>query len=199
MALILINQLVGLLLGIGGSLIAWWILFHAITPELIFSKQISRIKVDDEPGGIAYRVKFENAGRRSIIDLSIVAKLRIPGLNPQRPSSFETTYLPVSFLGQFPYVPSTRLRGNRHLIRIRVKKEGEFERAVYPTEIKDMAKKGELTLDDLLLINSQATVQLIAMGYDAFSGARKYFLSHEYTAADIISKPFKKNSIDIAE
>jgi hypothetical protein len=192
-----LNQLPGLLIGILGSLIAWWILFRLISPKLIFSERISRAKADDEPGDLAYRVRFENSGRRAIIDLSIKAILRIRGLNPLRPSNWETTYLPVSFEGDFPYVFPNREKGNRRIIRIRVKKKNEFERTVYPTEIREKARDRSLTLDDLLSIGTQATVQLIALGSDSFSGARKAFFSPGYTRNDIVSHPFWDTSPEV--
>ncbi len=49
----IINLLAGLFLGILASLIAWWILFHCLSPKLNFSLKISKVTASDEPGGFA--------------------------------------------------------------------------------------------------------------------------------------------------
>lgn len=192
------NHLPGLIIGILSSLIAWYILFHGFSSKLKFSEKISHISSVDEPGGCAYRVKFENAGRRRIINLSIVAKLKICGLNSLLPLNVETTLLPLSFDGQYPIVEPSKKTGSRHLVRIRVNKNVEFEkRDIYPSAIRDKAAKNNLTLHDLLSIGSKSTVQLIAFGFDSFSGSNKTFYSKEYVASDIVNRLFQTDSVEI--
>ena len=195
----LMNYVISTILGVFASIAAWFLVFHGLPPKLRFSDKISKREADDEPGGIAYRIKLENDGCRAIIDLSIVAKLRIRGLNLRYPLNYEVTYLPVSFQGEFPYVEPARKKNNRPLIRISVRKENEFTRSIYPTKIREKAARDALTLEDLLSIDPTATVQLIAIGNDSFSWARKAFSSPEYVIEDIVDRPFKRYSLEVED
>ena len=191
-----INQFSALFLGIIASLIAWWILFHRLSPQLRFSDNISKITANDEPNGHAYRVKFENSGRRNIIDLTITARLRIWGLGRMNPQNIETTCLPLSLEGEYPSIRPKRKTGESHLVRIRLTGKGhEFEREVYPKVIREKAKNGSLALEDVLSIGDCATIQVTALGSDSFSGSRKAFFSTEYTKENIVAKRFKKDSL----
>lgn len=188
---------IGSILGIGSSYFAWYITAHKLAPKLRFSDKISCLPTDREAEKFAYRVKLENPGKRPIIDLNITAKLQVPGLNANFPKNKETTYLPVSFSGQFPYVEPSK-NGKRYLLRIRIDKEQEFSRQIYPANIREKAKDNTLMLEDLLSIKD-STVQLIALGYDSFSGARKAFLSPKYSFNDICKAPFDLGSLEVAK
>jgi hypothetical protein len=137
-------------IGITTSLVAWWIWFHVLSPKLTFSRVISRENTHDEPSGFAYRVKFMNPGLHSVIDLTFTAVIRIKGLNPRRPKNYEVTYLPMSFNGEFAYIPPHWRKRLMHLVRVGTDKPKEFERPVYPEEIRSKAHSGTLTLEDLL-------------------------------------------------
>ncbi len=52
-----------------------------------FSDYISKTeypKIGRDKSGFRYSVKFENSGRRTIIDLEVMARLSIPNLIPNR-------------------------------------------------------------------------------------------------------------------
>lgn len=192
------EQVAGFVVGILSSVLVWWVTAHVITPKIKFSKNISAIDAPEEWGREAYRVKFENSGWRKIIDLSLAAVVRVPGLNPGLPDNVETTYLPLSLQGRFPNVLPRRRKGEQHLIRIRVAKKDEFSRSVYPPLIILKAEHETLTLEDVLSIGSNATVQIVASGYDGFSGARKIILSQHYRREDIVPRRFQKDSLEVA-
>lgn len=191
----ILTILPGFLLGTVSSIVAWATVYHGFSPRLKFSSKISKQAAEDEPGGWAYRVKFENAGRRAIVDLSVKAKLEIQGLNSKHPNNREVTYLPVSFDGQIQYVEPSKRKGRRCLIRIRVSKGDEFMRSIYPTELRSKAENNTLTLEDLLSTGSAATVQLIGLGFDSFSGTRKAFFSPVYTREDLVQRAFEPGSL----
>jgi hypothetical protein len=85
-----ITILISIPLGALSSLIAWWILNYWIKPEIKFSDSISKTESDSIP---IYRLKFENCGKRKILDNVLIAKLRIKGIRYK--SNWEVIYLPI--------------------------------------------------------------------------------------------------------
>ena len=193
------TQLISVILGVFASLLAWSVLFHFLRPRLEFSAAISRIAADEEAGGFAYRIKLRNPSRRAVIDVTYTAKLRIRGLNAHAPQNWEITYLPVSFNGRIPVIGARRGKRIYHLVRIKADKPEEFTRSVYPSEIREKAAAGALTLEDVLRTGSEASVQILGFGSDAFSGARREFTSPEYTLESISPRRFKQQSLDLVD
>lgn len=189
----ILPYVVSTFLGLLASLGAWSIVFHFWRPVIAFSSRVSRMGAADEPGGFAYRIKFWNSGRRTIVDVTCWARLRIQGLNASRPANYEVTDLPVSFDGHIPVMFPRKKQGATHLVRIRTNKPAEFSRSVYPQEIRDHATNGTLTLEHLLSLGTSATVQLIGFGSDSFSGSRRMMASPEYKIADIVDRPFARD------
>jgi hypothetical protein len=192
------NTITGFLLGLLASVLVWVVTTHGFKPRLRFSQGISRRRAADEPGGVAYRIKYENAGLRAVLDVHFFVRFRVKGIDSRRPRTSEVTHLPVSFGGRVPVLLSRRA-GRRHLLRVKTDHSSEFSRPVYGPDINALATARQLTLEHLLELNSTATVQVIAMGYDSFSGARAVFSSPEYTARDIYDAPFVDNSLAIVE
>jgi hypothetical protein len=191
-------QLISMGVGIAASLTAWLILFHVLRPRLEFSTAISRIVAEDEVGGFAYRVKLRNPGFHAVIDVTYAAKLRIRGLNPGAPRNWEVTYLPVSFEGRIPVIaPRRHGRGTHALVRIKTDKPEEFTRSVYPPDIRDKAAAGSLTLEDVLGVGTDAYVQIMGFGSNAFSGTRREFTSPKYTLDSIEARRFQEHSLEL--
>lgn len=191
--------IIGIISGVVSSFLVWWILFHFITPLIRFSEKISKQSSSNSTTGWIYRIKFENAGRRGIVDVELYAKLSVRGLNPQRPRNLEITYLPVSFGGRIPLLQPVRFTHRRHLIRVDPNKAEEFKRKIYPNNIQRKAEENKLTLDDLLNLGTESRLEIIAMGYDKFSKAHKVFVSKRYRKQDIVTAPFKKNSLEMSQ
>jgi hypothetical protein len=191
----LLSQTISTFLGVAASLGAWAILFHGLRPKLEFSTAISRVLAEEEGGGLAYRVKLRNSSRREIVDIALVAKLRIYGLNSEYPQNWEVAHLPVSFGGELPVIS----RGTFPIVRIKTTQPDEFTRLRYPAEIRAKAAAGTLTLDDLLALGTASYVQIFGFGSDAFSGTRRHFASPKYTLASISDRRFKRASLELAD
>jgi hypothetical protein len=191
----LMAQIISTLLGVAASLAAWAILFHVLRPKLHFSTAVSRVPAEEEVGGFAYRVKLRNPGRREILDVHLVAKLRIQGLNPERPHNWEVAHLPVSFGGHIPVIHP----GTHPLVRIKTSRPDEFTRRVYPSDIRAKAAAGTIRLEDLLGLGTRAYVQIIGFGSDSFSGSRRHFISPEYTLASISDRRFRPESLELSD
>lgn len=198
MSILLLQYILGIILGVGSSLVAWWVLFHCITPNIRFADGVSKTESSESPCGFVYRVKFENAGRRTIVDLEISACLSIVGLRADRPRNREETYLPVSFQGKIPVFGPAKKTGHRALIRVWPQKREEFGRSVYPEQIRHKSEQDTIMFDDLLGLGTDAWLELTVTGYDEFSGARKVFVSRGFRKKDIIPYPFVRESLEFA-
>ena len=69
----------------------------------------------------------------------------------------------------------------------------EFSKSIFPAWIQEEAKKNTLTLDDLLReYGDKLTITVFVTGNDRLTGARKTFVSKEYTQKDIVEGRFKR-------
>ena len=202
----LINFFLGFAVGIATNLLSWLILFHGIIPKVSFSPYISKDDSDEighDKTNKSYRIKYENSGSRSIIDFEVMARIEIDGLRPNVSTS-HTFLVPLNPDGNLsfrqPYLHSRRKTGREgHLVRFFINSAMEhIDRPPYPDNIREKAKEGTLTLEELLNLGSKATLSIQAFGYDEFSGSRRLFLSRPYTASDIKQGKFKKENLDIA-
>ena len=193
---IIIVSIISFFIGIISSLAVWWILYKKITPTISFTNKILKQSSQESTSGFIYRTKFENSGNRDIVDVKIYAKLNIKGLKYVK-SKYEVTYLPVSFDGIYPIVKPVKRTKKRPIIRINPNKKGEFTRKVYPDNIQKKANEEMLTLEDLLNLGIDSFIEIIAMGYDDYSGARKVFISNQMRRDDIIVGIFDTDSLNI--
>lgn len=192
----MIELLLGIPLGIFASLVAWWILFHAIVPHIHFSKHIAKDKTDETQSGWRYRIKMENAGTRDVVDVELFARLRIRGLKPKFPINWEVLYPKLAY-GRIPKLEASRRTGRRIAVRIRVCDIDEFSHNLLPAEIRDKVCCGTAILEDLMSLGSDSTLQVFAFGYDAFSGTRKVFESPLYRLTDIRRGVFHRKSLNV--
>jgi hypothetical protein len=109
----IIALIISIPIGIACSIIAWWILFRKVVPCISFSDEISKTRLEDSDSGFCYRVKFENSGRRDIIDLQIHAYLRIVGLRSGKASGIITS---VEIFTSKEFVPKMRKNGKDLLL-----------------------------------------------------------------------------------
>lgn len=183
MASYLLNNFVGLLLGIAGSLLAWWILFHCIVPKIQFSDSLSKLPTTDENCGWKYRFKIQNIGKRDLLDTQILARLSILGL--QFPNSWSVVKIPLDWTALRDEIPRISKRQNR-VCRIFFNRARELQdSAIFPEDIRAKAADNSLLLEELLALGSKASVRIYVFGYDEFSGSRKLFVSKPYRITDI--------------
>jgi hypothetical protein len=204
-------ELVSLVLGIISSFVAWGILFHYLVPELRFASRISKVdleKGEDSKAGHKYRFRFENAGQRKIIDIELIARVSIKGLQKDKVNARNTVYVPVSSDGGLSYrIPSLRpakrgRAGGRKTIRLYPNStdmlQGQY---IFDEDLRKKSQRKELQLEDLLELpkdSPDARLEIHAFCYDSFSGTRKLF-STQYTAWDIREGRFEDTSLEIRE
>jgi hypothetical protein len=167
---------IGLLGGMLLSVAFWWVMAHRVVPKLEFSDRLS-VLPDPDHGGVRYRVKMRNAGRRDIIDLSIEARMRFPGTNRLRPTtsrrSVATLRVPVSV----DHVPRMRRRTTRVIwLYTQDIKQAFLDDALYD----GLTARSEASLETVLAEYNGAHIVIQVLAYDAFSGSRKYYESQKY-------------------
>lgn len=194
---LLINTLVSAVTGVAASYFVWWVSISQFVPRIKFADKIAKTETEENPSGVRYRFKFENAGRRDIIDLEVVVRLRIRGLRVALPENNEIIYLSTSSLEykKVAILRPVKRNNKRSVLEIKVYDCNYFERTIFPDNIQILAKERKVTLEDIFAINENVDLQVIMLGYDAFSGVRKYFESKLYTKEDVLLGSFHKDSL----
>jgi hypothetical protein len=188
-----ITLLLSVPIGAFSSLIAWWILNYCIKPKIKFSNDISKIEEDNKS---FYRFKFENSGKRRIIDAEIIAKLRIKGLKYS--TNWEIIYLPLDN-DHIPIIKSTKKEKNklREIPRLELGLTDSKYFRFLPSDIKDKIDDDTITLEDLMNLGNDSELVLLVTGYDEISGARKTFESKPYKVEDIKKGKFDNFGLNV--
>ncbi|MEW8400126.1 MAG: hypothetical protein AB2717_05475 [Candidatus Thiodiazotropha sp.] len=186
--------LIGIPLGILASLVAWWILFHYLKPEISFSPKISKLPDERSDSPFRYRIKIRNSGKRKIIDLQIQCRYIVSNMYPELPATDSIVKLYISS-DSIPYIGA----GAKDKIeRIYPEKVKIFEKNHFPEDVRKKAKDNTLTLEDILEIEG-SYIEFLVFAFDEYSGSRKLFISHKYNAENIATGPFVKGSLEVVE
>jgi hypothetical protein len=181
---VVISSFVGLFIGLFTSFFTWWVLFHMIVPRVEFAQELSRLPTQDDGCGFKYRFKFSNQGRRGLVDVQVTARLSILAL--QFPHSWSVFRLPLARDGDLHYELPLVSSHNDRVLRFFPSASAEIrESALLPESIRDKARDGSLSLEDLLSLGDAASVTAYMLGNDEFSGARRLFKSQHYRLMDI--------------
>jgi hypothetical protein len=200
-----INIIIGVFVGIFTNLLAWWILFHGLSPSLRFSPSINKNSRNPTPGNktkYIYRIRLENIGCRNIIDLEIMARLRLKGMESYPKDLSQIVYIPLGSNGEtvhkIPYILPAKKNGSKPILILHVEIQEEFKNPNnYPKNIVNKAKIKTLLLEDVLRLGKNSYLQVIGFGYDEFSGSRKIFKSRKYTLKDVQYGGFAQNEKDV--
>jgi len=197
---LLINITISSITGVGASFFIWWLTFKTWTPEITFAEAISRLQTTENPSGLKYRFKFENSGRRNIIDIEAIVRLRIKGLRAGFPDNWEVVYLPTSSLDYKKIAIVRPVSGShvRPVFEIKAYDCAYFEKPIFPQATRDLAIAHQLTVDHILDLGSETNLQVLLLGYDQFSGSRKFFETKEMSQVDIATGGYQLRGLDIA-
>lgn len=203
------NQFIfGLVTGIFTNFLTWWLLYHYIKPSVHFSPSINKrphVPTPQDKSSYGYWIKIENGGRRSVIDVEIMVRLRINWPSDYMSNVWDTIYVPLSERGEivyrFPIIyPVKSKNGHRPSLRLHINNIDRFrEKPYYPKEMKYKASRRKLLLEDILNLGPNPTLEIVAFGFDEFSGARKVFLSTRYTVDDIKEGVFQLDGLKVIE
>jgi len=203
----IVSQFAGLIIGLFTSFFSWWVLFRWMAPTITLSDAISKtssrvpLEEDDDKSGVRYRIKFENSGRRPIIDLEVQALVRIKGLVDPQSTIWEVVHLPMETDGEkvysIPLMNPVRTSKLRTRLRICPNHTKYCARPQFPPHIREKATKKELLLEDLLSLGTSSQLRVIISGFDELTGSRKLFMK-TYLPTDIKFGEFERNSLAIA-
>lgn len=172
----------GFLLGIVASVIVWYVLEHLIVPRVEFLPVIYKSKTHENPSGYKYRIKFRNIGLREILDFELFAKLRLRGVSST--TNWRAVYIPIDD-PRIPLIPSHRGSAKRLAVQLLVSEIPDHAAAILPSGLRSARDNGSLTLEDLMALGNEGTLEIVGFGYDAFSGARKVFQSKVYGVGQV--------------
>ena len=164
-----VSIIISIPLGILCSIVAWWVLFHGVSPKVEFSNRVGKLPTDDSPSGFRYRIKIRNIGARDAIDLQFHAFVRVKGLSPEFPNNISILRIETD-TGHV--VRMGRKKGNR-IVRLHPEKTTLFDSARFPPEFRTKQRDGTLTLEDVLSLGNSAFLKMHVFAYDEFSGSRK--------------------------
>lgn len=191
---LLVANLLGLVVGIAASFASWWILFHRIVPCVEFSSAISATPRRSNPDKKTFRFKLQNTGRRAVIGSEVFARLRIKWPDGNNWTGY---YIPLGREGERKYeLPRLERSRNRTLTLWINRTESFRSRGRFPDDFRAKAETRELTLADVLSQGTAANLQIFLSGYDEFSGARKIFMSKQYTLKDVLEGRFRGLSVE---
>ena len=174
------------MVGLAGSFISWWILVKGLVPRLEFASTIKRVR-SNGADTFYYRVALRNVGRRGMIDVHIYAQLAVSWDGGKEWARF---YVPMNQSGDRKY----------ELPRMRSGQSIEFR--LFPGEVPDFASNPGLalgfqqkvadrtvTVEEMLALGDAATLKIVVLGFDEFSGARRLFESGPLRGTDIVEAP----------
>ncbi|MGC2424188.1 MAG: hypothetical protein WA666_07555 [Nitrospirota bacterium] len=203
-----IAQFLGLIVGLFTSFFSWWILMRWLSPSITLSDNVSKtttsipLEEDDDKSGLRYRIKFENSGSRTIVDLQIQTYVRIKGLWKTSPNIWEVVHLPLNTNGEkiysIPIIRPVRKSKLRTRLRICLNHFDYCTRPMFPDHIREKATQKTLILEDLMSCGTSTELIVVSSGYDEFTGTRKVFMK-TYYASNIIYGEFSSNSLAIVE
>jgi hypothetical protein len=188
----LFGSLVGFPFGVLASFIAWMIVFRWIVPSIVFSKVISKVppltyaKTIKEP---RYKIKFLNIGRRGIVDVEVMTRLRVRCLSGNQ--DFANTWTMVTLRTDTMREPRIPPGASRSVV-LELEATPELGSPLFVSAINGR----DLTLETLLSLGMDAEVAVWVFGYDDFSGSRKAFASKKYRLEDIAVGKFNGLAIE---
>lgn len=188
--------------GVLASYFVWWLTFKYLTPKIKFTDSISKLPTNENNSGFRYRFKFENCGSRNMIDVDVIVRLRIRGLRPNFGNNWEVIYLPTSSM-EYQKLAIVRpigkpLKGHKSLrpvFEIKPYLCEYFETNLFSKSIREKAVNQSLSLEDVLNEGIEANLQVLILGYDQYSGARKFFESRVFGLSDIQEGYYDRHSV----
>ncbi len=189
-----------ILLSIAASWLFWALTFKISLTKVIFSNNLvkSDFTVDGIRRSYGYRFRIANVGYRDLIEVNIVAKFAVKNDKSKHIcflniSNSEEQYFVTSLAG----FKSRKMRKESFLLTLTLypseSMQHEFTKKMYSKRIRKRAKKGKIHFHDIFKeYENNVVIQIYVYGNDAVTGARKMFVSKEYTMCDIDEGDFCK-------
>jgi hypothetical protein len=198
----------GLVIGLIASFSSWWFLYHFLTPSINFAPSISKrphVPTPEDGSRYGYWIRIENNGQRPVIDVEIRVRLRINYPPDYMANVWDIIDVPLAANGEITHripiiYPIKHKKGRRPDLRIHFNSLGLFrDKPYYPKKIKYRASRRALLLEDILGLVPSPSLDVVAFGFDEFSGARKLFMSPRYTLDDIRKGRFQSDGLTVVD
>lgn len=175
----------GIFTGVFTSLAAWYILFHILISQIEFLPSVYKCRTEDFPFQWKYRIKFKNIGYRDALDLDLVAKIRIKNLPKSGSVQWRAIYVPLDD-SKIPKVSSHLNTKKRLAVFLLFSEIQTSAKAALPLDIQLKCEDNTVTLEEIMELGTESTLQIFGFAYDSFSGSRRLFESPLYTIKDIV-------------
>lgn len=179
--------LIGILVGLAASMIAWIASRIFVSPRLGWSLGISKTRNSASRSGYTYRVKVKNLSwTRSILDLRIKGVVLIPALRNGERNGYKRIRVSVSIREIDYFGPNASRTGF-----LKVEALSARTREVLKAEGLDgLAMNPEPTVEDVLRSRDGARLVFTAVGSDGWSGRARGHVSPRYVPSLIHDAPF---------
>lgn len=175
--------LFGALSSILASFIFWLLSFKWSTTNVIFSDKLEKSESASFPEKYRYRFRFSNYGTRDLIEILIKAKIVV------NTGKKNHTFLNVGNSGFVPVLKrrkKNRLTAQIFSLYVGEEALNEFKKSFYKSEIREKAKSGKLSIEDIFTTyGEKVSITLFLFGNDSVTGARRIFVSKEYSINDV--------------
>jgi hypothetical protein len=176
----MIEGTLNVVLGLATSFVAWYVLWHLLSPKIELAPFITKREDWRQPERQVYRIKLRNMRRRPCFETSFDARIRHRSLNPDS-NSFDFIKLPLSAISIFSLETNRVLR-------------------IYTTDLDSDSREylerfglDGLDLEQLLLQLPESRLTVSCITTDGFSGSRKCFWRH-YTSQDVRQGKYRKKN-----
>jgi hypothetical protein len=162
----LISLLIGVPLGIASSILAWWMLAHAIRPSLSWHEPRFVLVPGSETAGYEnLAIRLKNDSKRDAIDITIHGELRVDHM-PTKDGVRRTL---VRFPLNSPWMPLIK---NEAQIRVEQQNIPDWEWDRLCGRVGVSKRNLKLVMQEC----ERSTIRFYALAYDRFSGAKKIFV-----------------------
>lgn len=184
-----------ILISLFSAFLFWLLTFKYSPTEAAFSSQLEKSRSALGLPYHRYRIRIANLGIRDLIEVSMVARLKIRQTNYNGVVQLaigNKGFLPV--LRHYPIL-THKNQNCIHTLTIYPTEAArrELSKRFYTKRIQKLAKKGKISLDDIFAeYGDKVSIQIYLYGNDRTTGARQLFLSPLYTKENICEGRFGK-------
>jgi hypothetical protein len=192
----LASLVIGSLLGVVSSIVAWWAVARRLGPSFALSSSITVVPTDLHAHGRPQRFKVVNRRRRGLSEVRAVARLRIRGLPsaldiyPNSRLAFDLALSSIDDL--VDYIPG---HGGWIFTFDPFKITSPYV-VFLPTEIQGLVAHGDVRLVDFLSLGTSAEIEVFVSATDAYSGSRRT-IATSYTLKDVTEGYFRMGGLDV--
>ena len=183
----IVSFILGIISGAISPILYWTYKNHISLPKIEFSENITKNIYDDSSIGFIYI--WKNTGKRRIIDISVEANIKIPGLVKYNPNlkqiiSFETK-AQKKFVTEVGKARSSRLIVDEYSLK---------RNKILVNHLK-IRIDSEINIETLFELSPDAEITINILGNDEKTGIRKVFESPIYTKESIIEGVFNRETL----